>query len=162
MENRVIINAGLAGGFVAALLNAIPFLNFINCFCCAGIMLGGAFGLYYYDRQGFHKEYISTATAVTVGLVSGIMAAFISLFLEWMIYHTFGDWQLEMAKNIVEQMDEVPLYIEEMMTELEKSMGYGFLWASVFFRNVVVLPVFCLTGSLIMRIILMRNRRFDT
>ena len=161
MDNRIIINSGFAGGLVAALLNATPFLNLINCFCCIGIIFGGAVGMFYYDRMGGHKEFISTATAVTVGLVSGIMGAFISLLLEWIIYHTFGDWQLEIARNIVDNMDEVPEYIDEMMTELERTVGYGFMWASVFFRNVVVLPIFCLTGSLLMRIILMRNRVFD-
>jgi hypothetical protein len=162
MENRRIVNAGFTGGFVAALLNALPFLNLVNCFCCAGIMLGGAVGLFYYDRQGGHREYLSTANAVTVGLVTGIIGAFISLAIEWMIYQSFGDWQLEMARNIIDQMEEVPIYIEEMMAELEKAAGYGFMWASVFFRNVVILPIFCLTGSLIMRIILLRNRTRDT
>jgi hypothetical protein len=158
MDNKEILNAGFAGGLTAAIFNAVPFLNFINCFCCAGIILGGAVGLFYYDRLNGHREHLSTAAAVTVGLVSGIMGAFISLIFEWVIYQIFGDWQLEIARQIVEQMDNVPAYIEDMMTELEKTAGYGFMWTAIFFRNALILPVFCLTGSLLMRIVLLRNR----
>ena len=51
MDNQRIMAAGFVGGLVAAVLNSIPILNFINCFCCAGIMLGGAVALVYYDRS---------------------------------------------------------------------------------------------------------------
>ena len=81
MENQRIIISGLAGGTVAAILNAVPFLNFINCFCCIGIMLGGAVALAYYDYTIQIKEYLSPAIAVTLGITSGIIGAFISLII---------------------------------------------------------------------------------
>jgi len=109
MENQRIIMAGIAGGSVAAFLNATPFLNLINCFCCIGILLGGAAGLFYYDRLVRDQEYITTATAVPVGLTCG---------------------------------------------------SYGYMWTSVFFRNILILPIFCLAGSLLMRIYLIKNRTF--
>ena len=31
----------LYGGIIMALVSTIPFVSFINCLCCAGIMLGG-------------------------------------------------------------------------------------------------------------------------
>jgi len=160
MENQRIIMVGIAGGSVAAFLNATPFLNLINCFCCIGILLGGAAGLFYYDRLVRDQEYITTATAVTVGLTCGIIGAFISLILEWIYYNTFGDWQYDLLLALVENMDEVPDYIDEMMVEFENSLSYGYMWTSVFFRNILILPIFCLAGSLLMRIYLIKNRTF--
>ena len=84
MDNQRIIAAGFVGGLVAAVLNSIPVLNFINCFCCAGIMLGGAVALIYYDRSYSVREYVNQATVVTVGITTGLFAAFISLGIEYL------------------------------------------------------------------------------
>ena len=101
MENERIIIAGVMGGSVAAVLNAVPILNFINCFCCIGIMLGGAIALIYYDRSAEYQEYLSPAVAVTLGITSGLIGAFISLFIEWIIFSVFGNWELEVLKDII-------------------------------------------------------------
>ena len=99
MDNQKILMAGTIGGIVTAALNSIPILNFINCFCCIGIMLGGAVSLYYYDRSFLMNEYISPALAVTLGITSGLIAAFASLFIDWLIYLNFGHWELQFMQK---------------------------------------------------------------
>lgn len=158
MENQRIMAAGLVGGLVAAALNSIPILNFINCFCCVGIMLGGAVALIYHDRSDDIREYISPATAVTVGISAGLFGAFISLGIDYIIYLNFGHWQIDFMYDILESMEEVPAAIEDMIYELEQELEGGFLWGSILFRNLLIMPVFCLFGALIIRVLINKNR----
>lgn len=158
MDNQKIITAGFIGGIVAGSLNSIPFLNFINCFCCIGIILGGVVALLYHDRSDANREYINPAIAVTLGITSGLFGAFISLFIDYMIYINYGNWELEFMQQLIENMDEVPQVLDELLYELEKELQSGFLWGSILLRNLLLMPVFCLIGSLITRVILNRNR----
>ncbi len=158
MDNQRLLTAGFIGGFVAAILNSIPFLNFINCFCCLGIMLGGAIALIYHDRSFQTKEYINPAMAVTLGITSGLFGAFISLFIDWFIYINYGHWEIEFMQQLIDNMDEVPPVLDEIFYELEEQLKSGFLWGSILLRNLLLMPVFCLVGSLITRVILNKNR----
>jgi hypothetical protein len=158
MDNQRIIAAGFVGGLVAAAMNSIPILNFVNCFCCAGIMLGGAVALVYYDRSFTIREYINPATAVTVGITTGLFGAFISLGIDYIIYLNFGHWEIEFMYDLLEAMEEVPLALEEMLYELEEELEGGFIWGSILFRNLLLMPLFCLIGALIIRVFINKNR----
>jgi hypothetical protein len=158
MDNQKIVTAGFVGGLVAGALNSIPILNFINCFCCIGIMSGGAVALLYYDRTFEIREWISPAVAVTVGIASGLFAAFISLSIDYIIYLNFGHWELDFMRHLIDNMDEVPAALDDLMFELEEEMGKGFIWASILFRNLLLMPVFCLIGSLITRVLINKQR----
>ena len=161
MDNQRIITAGFVGGLVAGALNSIPFLNFINCFCCLGIILGGVVALIYYDRTFdiSMREYISPAVAVTLGIAAGLFGAFISLFIEWIIYINFGHWEIEFMNELMDNMDEVPQVMEDLVHEFEVELGEGFIWASILFRNLILMPIFCLIGALIARVVLNKDRQ---
>jgi hypothetical protein len=158
MDNQRIMAAGFVGGLVAGALNSIPILNFINCFCCAGIMLGGAVALIYYDRSFTLREYINPATAVTVGITAGLFGAFISLGIDYLIYINFGHWELDFMYDVLEAIEEVPPVIEEMLYELEQDLQAGFIWGSLLFRNLILMPIFCLIGAMITRVYINKNR----
>jgi len=158
MDNQRIISAGFVGGLVAGVLNSIPILNFINCFCCAGIMLGGAIALIYYDRTFSMQEYVTPATAVTVGITAGLFAAFISLGIDYLIYINFGYWEIEFLYDVLDGLDEVPSAIEEMIYEIEQELQAGFIWGSILFRNLILMPVFCLIGAFLTRLYINKKR----
>ena len=158
MDNQRIISAGFVGGLVAAALNSIPILNFINCFCCAGIMLGGAVALIYFDRSFAIREYVPPATAVTLGITAGLFGAFISLGIDYIIYINFGHWEIEFLYDLLDAMEEVPPAIEEMLYELEQELQAGFIWGSILLRNLILMPIFCLIGSMITRVYINKNR----
>ena len=150
--------AGIIGGVVAGALNSIPILNFINCFCCLGIMLGGAVALVYYDHSFLKRDYINPALAVTLGIASGLIGAFVSLFFDYLIYINYGHWELEFMQNLMDNMDEVPIMLDELFNELEDELRYGFIWGSILLRNLLLMPVFCLIGALITRVFLNKSR----
>ena len=158
IENQKIMISSSLGAVVAAVINAVPFLNFINCFCCIGIVAGGAIALYHYDRSMEITEFISTATAITLGITTGIIAAFISLLLEWIVFTQFGNWYANLILRMVENMEDIPSFMEDMIAELKRESQYGFFWSSILLRNLIIMPLFCLIGSLITRGYLNRNR----
>ena len=158
MDNQRIISAGFVGGLVAGALNSIPILNFINCFCCAGIMLGGAVALIYYDRSFAIREYLPPATAVTIGITAGLFGAFISLGIDYIIYINFGHWEIEFLYDLLDEMDEVPSALGEMLGELEQELQAGFIWGSILFRNLILIPIFCLIGAVLTRIYINKIR----
>ena len=164
MENQRLINSAIVGGTVSALLFSIPFINMINCFCCAGIMLGGAVALVYYDRSFGIREIVSTATALTLGLVSGLAAAFISIFINWMIFFMFGNWELELINILNDTLGDVPEMAEtmdELIYEMEAEASKGYYFGRVLMelvRNLILLPIFSVAGALIARIFINKNR----
>ena len=121
-------------------------------------MLGGAVALIYHDRSFPTKEYINPALAVTIGITSGLFGAFISLFLDWFIYINYGHWEIEFMQELMDNMEEVPPVMDELFYELENELKSGFLWWSVLLRNLLLMPVFCLLGSLITRLIINKDR----
>jgi type II secretory pathway component PulF len=68
----------LIGTAIMSLIAIIPFLNFINLVCCAGIVIGGASGAMFYNNQlkqiGEHIQYKDGAA---IGVLSGFLAAII-------------------------------------------------------------------------------------
>lgn len=164
MENQKLISSAIVGGTVSALLFSVPFINIINCFCCAGIMLGGAAAVVYYDRSFEIREIISPATALTIGLVSGLAGAFIAIFIDWMIYAMFGNWEMELINMLNDSLSDIPEMAEamdELMFEIESEASKGFYFGRALIelvRNLILLPIFSIAGALIARIFINKNR----
>ena len=97
-------------------------------------------------------EFITPPVAVTLGIVTGLFGAFFATGLEWVFFKIFGPWQIEFANSLMEKMDEVPVFLQEMLDDVETQMAKGFNWGSVLLENLIVLPVFCLVGAMIARV----------
>ena len=163
MDNQRIYSAAIIGGSVSAIMFSVPFLNMINCFCCIGIMSGGVVGLLYYHQSFEIKEFISPANAITIGLAVGIAGAFISVLMTWVIYLMFGNWELEFLKKISDSVQDVPEMtgvFDDMLNEVEqesyKGMYLGRLLIELV-RNLIIIPIFAMAGSLITRIFINKN-----
>ena len=161
MENQKLINSAIVGGTVSALLFSVPFINMINCFCCAGIMLGGVVALFYYDRSFEIREIISPATALTVGLGTGIASTFIAILIHWFSLLMFGNWELELINILKESLGELPEAMSELIYEMEMEASKGYYFGRIlgeFIRNLILLSIFSVAGALIARIFINKNR----
>jgi len=68
----------LFASVIMCIISVVPFLNFINLACCAGIMLGGASGAIYYNTQLKHTgQKITMKDGVSIGILSGLLSAII-------------------------------------------------------------------------------------
>jgi hypothetical protein len=92
----------LYGGVIMGLLSAIPFVNLINCFCCAGVILGGIIAVYFY-KNNFSPDTppFTAGDCLLVGLMAGFVGAFVGTALSLIVAAMFGDIMREFAQNVL-------------------------------------------------------------
>lgn len=152
MENRSVLQSAFVAGLLMALIGSIPFAD--AC-CCLIYLGGGAIGLYYYNRTFLQiHDQISAATAILLGITTGLMGAFLTLIADWIMYKLFGYWEFDLAKQLIDNINDIPDYLKDMIAEFEKQKTYGFIWAGPLLSNLFTMPVFCIAGSLLTRVFL--------
>jgi hypothetical protein len=113
----------LYGGIVIGAISSIPFVNFINCFCCAGILLGGFLTVkFYHDNFPPGDPSFTSSDCIIAGLLAGIVGALISAVISAAILLLFGDLAsrtlLDFLKNLNVQIpEEILQKIEESLTQ---------------------------------------------
>ncbi len=140
------------GGILMALLSATPFLSLINCFCCAGIILGGIAAVFFY-KHAFTPDtppYTST-DCVLVGALSGVVGAVLGTLLSAIFLLAFGDVMKEFLREVLlngnldipsESRDQLErLFVEERLTPL--------ILVVKFFSSLGIDVIFGLVGGLI-------------
>ncbi len=153
--------AALLGGLVIGGLWGIPFLNFINCCCCAGILLGGVLTSYLY-REEFVEGMppFESSDGLIVGLMAGIVGAVVATFIGNLVHIIFGPVGAELMKDIVEKIIQrleeqgsIPSgtydqMLEEMQKEMYKSVTFYEVLKDFLF-SVIILPIFGMLGGLL-------------
>ena len=151
----------LLAGLVIAAVSGLPGLSLVNCCCCAGIIFGGAFATYLYQKE-FRPEHlpIESSDALIVGLLAGLVGAAGATILSTLIAFATGPIESEFILNIMEKVldrlvesgsipssvaDDVMQQIED---STENSLTFGGMIAGFFF-NVVIFPIFGMLGGLV-------------
>jgi hypothetical protein len=139
------------GGIVIGLISSIPFVNFINCFCCAGILFGGFLTVkFYHDNFPPGDLSFTSSDCLIAGLLAGIVGALISAVISAAILLLFGDLAsrtlLDILKNSNIQIpDQVLQKIEESLTEQMTAVKFliNFIFSAILYAG------FGLLGGLI-------------
>lgn len=142
----------LYGGLVMGVISAIPFVNLINCLCCAGVLLGGFLAVFFYKNNFTPDTPPYTAgDCLAVGALSGVFGALTSVVLSAITVMIFGDVMREFILRLLEEggfdipedvMEELRRIIEERPTAAE-SIVIDLL------VSLIVYPIFGLLGGLI-------------
>ncbi len=151
----------LIGAAVIAGVSALPGISLINCCCCAGILLGGALGVFFYQKD-FQPDMppMETSDALIIGLLSGIFGAIGATILSSLFLLAIGPVESELVlgiwKGIIENLAEngtIPYdvadqLLEQMEDSMSEAMSFsGILLGLVF--NIIVFPIFGMLGGLI-------------
>jgi hypothetical protein len=112
----------LYGGLVTAAFWAIPGLNLINCFCCAGVLLGGLLSVFLYVRElRPEMESLTMKDCLRLGLLSGVVASIAAVAINVMVTLVFGNVAIEMMERIIRKMKlEMPPEFEEMIAQAKQ------------------------------------------
>lgn len=141
----------LYGGIIMAFVSAIPFLNFLNCFCCAGIMLGGFLGVFFY-KNNFTPGTppFTSGDCMAVGALSGVMGAVFGTLLTFASLLLFGNVMGEFMTEMIRNMElEIP---PEAWDAIDESLSAGFTAFSFILQlvsNLILYTIFGLLGGLI-------------
>ena len=158
MDNQKIYHAAILGGIVAALTDALPVLNFINCLCCIGIAAGGSAALFY--LKGLEQDKIFTMPElVQIGLLTGLTGAFFSFGFHYIMFKMIGNWQIEWALNMLDNMEEIPALWDELYEQLQAPEMQGFAGLSILIRALIIFPIFTFLGALFTNRLFLRQNR---
>ncbi len=150
-------NAILIGAAVIAGISALPGISIINCFCCAGILFGGALAVFFYQKD-FRPEMplMETSDALVVGLLSGIFGAIGATILSGLFLLVLGPFETEFIRDLIEKFAEngtIPYDIADQILEaMDESMAEAASLAGLltgFFFNIIIFPIFGMLGGLI-------------
>jgi hypothetical protein len=140
------------GGVVMALLSSVPVLNFINCFCCAGILLGGMSAVFFY-KNAFtpDTEPYTTADCLVVGAMAGVVGAVLGTLLSAAFVLVFGDVMRTMLREMILNSNlDIP---SDSRDRLESLLGdervSALVYVVKFFSNLFFDTLFGLLGGLI-------------
>ena len=141
----------LYGGVIMALISSIPFLSMLNCLCCAGVMLGGFFGVFFY-KNNFTPDTppFTSGDCIAVGALSGVFGAIIGTVLSFIFLSLFGNVMGEMIFNMMRNMNiDIP---SEALDAMQQSLNSPLTVFTMFihlFASLAIDTLFGLLGGLI-------------
>jgi hypothetical protein len=148
------IKPALFGGVIMAVVSAIPFLNFVNCFCCAGVLFGGFMAVFFYHKDlSPEQPKITNGDAVQLGLLSGLFGALIGILLTLAMFYTIGNpGARAMGDLVISIYDKIGLLDKippESLQQMQDQFDHPALSPMTLLGGLIIDPLFGLLGGLI-------------
>ena len=154
----------LISSFLMVFISIFPVLNMLNLLCCAGIILGGAAGTWYYARQ-LEKagQFIQNKDGIMIGLLAGIISAIVYVIFSTTIMMIAKQNPVELVYKMTEQWGfTIPPESEKMLrTVYEEYNKNGFSTIMIgveLFSRIVSHCIFGPIGGLLVASILNKRR----
>ena len=141
MSSRV--QPALLGGLFIGVLSTLPIVNILNACCCLWVISGGALAAYLLQQN--QSEPISGADGALIGLMAGIVGAFVGAMLQIPIEIWFGPIQKEWIERFLAGQSDVPPQFMEM---LNREMSAATVVADLIFR-LVAYVIFGMLGGVL-------------
>jgi hypothetical protein len=145
------IMPSLYGGLLIATLWAVPGVNFINCLCCAGVLMGGFLSVLLYQKHLTpESEPMTQRDCVYLGLYAGIIAAVATVMIQIVVSSIFGNITLEIMMRIVHRMNvDLPPEFSQLIDQAknEKPSIVGGIFQ--IFVNIIPNGLFSVLGAMI-------------
>ncbi len=143
--------SALYGGLLIATVWSIPGLNFLNCLCCAGVLMGGFLAVLMYQRELTEgMEPLTREDCTQLGIMAGVISSVAAVVIQHLVALLFGNIAIDMMLQIVEQMQmDLPPEFYPMVEEA-KNTDPSFI-GSFLAIFIYILPntLFSFLGSLI-------------
>ena len=152
--NPARLQPALFGGLAIGVLSALPVINIANC-CCAWILFGG--GLAAYLMQQDRPEPIQVGDGAIVGLLAGLIGAFVWLVVSVPISIAMAPLQSRMTERALRNASDMPPELRALFEGLSGSpeIGLGLLFG--FFLMLVVSTLFGMLGGLFGALLFRKN-----
>lgn len=144
------LKPALFGGLIIGLISGIPFLNFINCFCCAGVLFGGFMSVYFYkDQLAPGGPGVTSSDSLQLGALAGAIGAVIGTIVSAAILFTVGNVAGQAFVTMLDSAGILEKMPPEAVSQMERGMAEGGLSAVTVIMSLVVDSLFGLLGGLI-------------
>jgi hypothetical protein len=139
----------LYGGVIMGVISGIPFLSIVNCFCCAGIMLGGFMAVFFYKKDlNESSPPLTNGDGLALGALAGVAGAVVTAILTALFHLMFG---MAMGGGMQKLQDmglgnQIPPETMRMIQGLMSDRG---IVGITFVFHLIIDPLFGLIGGLI-------------
>jgi ABC-type phosphate transport system permease subunit len=139
------LQPALLGGVTIGVLSALPVINLANC-CCAWILFGGALSAYLMQQN--HPEPIQIGDGAIVGLLAGVIGAFVWVIVSVPISMMMAPFQSEIANRAMRDAAEMAPELRGIFENLAGAPAVGIGLIFGFFVMLCVSTVFGMLGGL--------------
>ena len=139
------LQPALLGGVTIGVLSALPVINLANC-CCAWILFGGALSAYLMQQN--HPEPIQAGDGAIVGLLAGVVGAFVWVIASVPIGIAMAPFQSEMANRMMRDAADMAPELRGFLENMGGAPAIGIGLIVGFFVMLVVSTLFGMLGGL--------------
>lgn len=109
------ILSALLAGTALALVSATPGISFLNCCCCAWVVLGGFLSAYLFRSD---NGSVSPVQGMLAGGIAGFWGSFVYAILKTIIATTHGKWR-EFAMDALGNVNvDIPTELLDVMANV--------------------------------------------
>jgi hypothetical protein len=144
----------LYGGIIMGAISGIPFVNLVNCLCCAGVMLGGFMAVFFYQKDLKPGDpTLTNSDGLQLGALAGVFGAIVGVLLTIILHFAIGVAAGEaMGKVIMSVYDKMGILDKmppEAVEQMQQSMKDQALSPLTIIPAFIIDPLFGLIGGLI-------------
>jgi len=148
------IQPALLGGLAIGVLSALPVISLANC-CCAWILFGGALAAYLMQQN--HPEPVNAGDGAIVGLLAGIVGAFVWLVLFIPLTLVMSPFQSSVIQRMLAGSNDMPPELKAMLEGMASGGGVGIGVVFFFFVMLFVSSFFGMIGGLFGALMFRKN-----
>lgn len=137
------LQAAFLGGLFTGIVGSLPIVGLGNCCCCLFNILGG--GIAAYLEQQNTRTATTAGRGAMVGAASGVIGAFVFLFMQIAMGAVFGSPEAGLAA-VLQSGADLPPEVRDAMETLRAS-GPGVFYAVGFAGSLCVGTVFSAIGG---------------
>ncbi|MEX2270830.1 MAG: hypothetical protein WD690_05135 [Vicinamibacterales bacterium] len=137
------VQPALLGGLFIGVLSTLPIISMANACCCLWVISGGALAAWLLQQN--QAEPITGADGALIGLMAGIVGAFVGAVLMIPVEIWFGPIQRQWIERLMQGQADVPPQFMEM---LNRPMSAATVLADLIFR-LVAYVVFGMLGGVL-------------
>ena len=137
------IQPALLGGLFIGVLSSLPIISMVNACCCLWVISGGALAAYLLQQN--QPEPITGADGALIGLMAGVVGAFVGALIMIPVEIWFGPIQRQWLERLMQGQADVPPQFMEM---LNRPMSAATIVADLIFR-LVTYVIFGMLGGVL-------------
>jgi hypothetical protein len=141
----------LYGGLIMGAISGLPVISIVNCFCCAGILLGGFLSVMFYKNEmTAAMPPLTSSDCLQLGALAGLFGAVFGTILHILMLLAMGDVSGGIVLNILRNLNLPPDVLDQVEEKMGESANLaGFSAVMSFIWSLVIDPLFGLLGGLI-------------
>ena len=149
------LQPALLGGVTIGVLSALPVINLANC-CCAWILFGGALASFLMQQN--HPEPIEIGDGAIVGLLAGLIGAFVYLIVAIPVNAALSPFTADMASRAMRDAADMAPELRAVLENMSGAPAIGLGLIFMFFVMLCLSTVFGMLGGLFGALMFKKNQ----